>query len=325
MKIRWSVVVLVILGIVAALSAAVFTASLNVGKVLEAAPRPDPNTDILVALRDIPASTPVKADMIGVESVLKDQIPGGAFIEPTQIIGKTMTVPLVEGQAFTLASFPPDSSGAHLASTLPPGKRAATIELTNYAGMEGLLYPGSVVDVIVSFQVSDNRKIGKAVSTTLLQSVSVLAVANLTVGFTPKEEEETPSSRMNARPLITLLVDSRQAEALQLAVKYGAISLAMRNPTDNQEIDTDATLLSEGRLARLAEFMGPSVLSDQRKIHYVGEYDSVRERGAADVEAPRAPAIVERVVHQSSPLLRIDVIRGVTFNTRSFSIPIVTE
>lgn len=327
MKIRWSVVVLVILGIVAALSAAVFTASLNVGKILEAAPLPDPNTDILVALKDIPVSTTVKAEMISVQSVLKDQIPSGAIVEPTQIIGKTLTVPLVEGQAFTLASFPPDGTGAHLASALPAGKRAVTIELTNYAGMEGLLYPGSIVDVIVSFQVSDNRKLGRAVSTTLLQSISVLAVADLIVGSASKRKDDASqrSSGPNKRPLITLLVDSRQAEALQLAVKFGAISLAMRNPTDHLMIDTDATLLSEGRLARLAEIMGPAVMSNDKDRHYVGELDFEPQRVAANDEAARAPATVEKVVDRSSRLLKIDVIRGVSFNIRSFQIPVVME
>jgi hypothetical protein len=57
-------------------------------------------------------------------------------------------------------------------------------------------------------------------------------------------------------------VDSRQAEALQLATVHGTVSLAMRNPNDKIDADRDATLLSGGQLASLAEYLGAWVGTD---------------------------------------------------------------
>jgi hypothetical protein len=55
------------------------------------------------------------------------------------------------------------------------------------------------------------------------------------------------------------MVDTRQAEALQLAMDSGKISLAMRNPLDQKTVDTEGMVLSQGRLAKLGELLAPSV------------------------------------------------------------------
>lgn len=321
MKLRWSVVLLVVLGIAAALSAAVFTASLSAQQISEAVSPASPEVEILVASADFPAATLVKADMFTVKMVQKDKLTQGSYSESTQIIGKTTTIAMVEGQVFTPGLFPPDGSGARLAVGLPVGKRAVTIELTSYAGLEGLLYPGSIVDVITSFNISDSTRIGKAVSTTLLQSITVLAVQNLIVGSNLSDEERASRPKTsNKRPLITLLVDSKQAEALQLAVKYGAISLAMRNPTDMVEVATDATLLSEGKLARLAEFLGPSVLADNgesRESDLSSRFAEDTEESSTEKVEEAPPAKVAARAQQFS----VDVFRGVTNTPAFFSIP----
>jgi len=312
MKVRWSVVMLVILGVAAALSAAVFTASMSAQQIKEVVGATSPEVEILVAAADIPAATQVKADMFTVKMVQEDQAAQGSYKESTQIVGKTTAIAMVEGQVFTPAAFPVDGTGAHLAVGLPSGKRAVTIELTSYAGLEGLLYPGSIVDVITSFSVSDSSRVGKAVSTTLLQNITVLAVQNLTVGSN-NDTEKKKASRPKAsskRPLVTLLVDSKQAEALQLAVKYGAISLAMRNPTDMAHVETEATLLSEGKLAGLAEFLTPSILPDDGLKTDHEETDEPAAEVQVTEEPVAAPPVAE--VAARAKTLSINVYRGVT-------------
>ena len=79
-------------------------------------------------------------------------------------------------------------------------------------------------------------------------------------------EERLPGGRAaSMRVTVTLMVDPRQAEALQLAAENGSISLAMRNPLDRLPVDIDATVLSQGRLARLGSTLTPSVLAAQTK------------------------------------------------------------
>ena len=57
------------------------------------------------------------------------------------------------------------------------------------------------------------------------------------------------------------MVDSKQAEALQLATDNGSISLAIRNPLDKKMVDMEATVLSQGRLANLGAVLTPAVFS----------------------------------------------------------------
>lgn len=266
MNIRWSVIVLVILGVAAAGAAALFTASLSAQQIGDMTQLRAPDVEILVAKNDLATGTTVRAEHFDTKSVSRTDAPDGFYSEPTQVVGKVLTVPVVEGQALTKAVFPKEGSGAQLASMLPAGKRAVNISLSDYEGLEGLLYPGSVVDVLAYFKLDKSDHIGDAVSTTLLQNVEVLAVENLTVGSNAngKEAAKRSNSSSTKRALVTLLVDSQQAEALQLAMKYGAVSLAMRNPTDNEELDTQATLLHGGPLALLSEYLLPAVNPETR-------------------------------------------------------------
>ena len=103
---------------------------------------------------------------------------------------------------------------------------------------------------------------------TLLQGVQVLAIGDRTV-VSGQEHADEPAlgtgAAKIAHRIITLMVDPNQAEALQLATKYGTVSLALRNPLDANPAGSDTTLLSElsdefsGMLAQLAVPQTPTV------------------------------------------------------------------
>ncbi|MHC4758893.1 MAG: Flp pilus assembly protein CpaB, partial [Planctomycetota bacterium] len=145
--------------------------------------------------------------------------------------------------------------------------RAVSVMLPKEAVSGGLLYPGCVVDVIASFRLSGAYKDkGQAISTTLLHAVQVLAVDKKTI---VSKQENLPKSttpqRSSGRITVTLMVDPKQAEALQLAIRHGTISLAMRNPLDKYAVDIDPTVLSEGRLARLGSMLDSTVAVSQNE------------------------------------------------------------
>jgi pilus assembly protein CpaB len=323
MKITWSFIVLVGLGVVAALGAALFTASLSIDKardVVEATTSKE--VVILVASDNLTALDTVAMDDIVEKTVAKDALPDKYFTDPSQIIGKSLNQDMLEGQMFTVASFPQDGSGAFLAAKLEPGTRAVSIQLSDYEGMQGLLYPGSYVDVLASFKMQNNSEWGHAVSTTLLQNIEVLAVENVVVGSAPKEivEEKSSVLRSSQGPTVTLLVDTKQAEALQLALKFGQISLALRNPSDEMETDKDATLLSNGRLAQLAEILGSQVddlnapKEDAPSLRDMVTGKKIDEQGTEqEVEpAPTAPPVQARTLRQAY------VVKGLDFKAKEF-------
>ncbi len=302
MKIKWSIVLLAVLGLVAALSASLLAVSMRAKPIKAFVNSSSEEITILAAARNIPAMTVVGSDFLVETTVLKSQVSGNYYSDPTQITGKVLTVPMVEGQVFLARSFAIEGSGSHLAGMLPQGMRAVSISLSNFSGLRGLLFPGCLVDVLTSFRLPANVGLGQALSTTLLQNVEVLAVENLTVGSSPEDKEglqNRPQSTQR-RLLVTLMVDSKQAEALQLAMLHGTISLAMRNPTDVEIINRNPTLLNEGQLAQLAEFLGSSVLSGVPSVGLVAQAD---------------PPEVSQ--------LKIKIFRGITAETLSFPSPTI--
>ena len=230
------------LGLVAALAAAVLVGTMKAdgsGKRVE-------EVQVVVASRALAATTPVDADAVTVKSVAKTLAPADCISDPVQIIGQVLTVSMMEGQAFTTNCFAPEGSGYHIASTLPMGMRAMSVSLADYSRLHGLLYPGSVVDVLTSFKVTSRDGRGTdVVSITLLRGIEVLAVEDKTVTKTEDKPEKSGSGLYDRRKRVTLMVNSKQAEALQVAMENGEISLALRNPRDTTPVDDKVTRLSD--------------------------------------------------------------------------------
>ena len=91
----------------------------------------------------------------------------------------------------------------------------------------------------------------------MVQGESVVSKSN------PEGEEEAPKVKTRSGGLtVTLMVDTKQAEALQLASMNGEISVTLRNPLDNLALSEDATVLNRGKLGRLGSLMGTTVKSD---------------------------------------------------------------
>src|SRR6185503_8819315 len=89
-----------------------------------------------------------------------------------------------------------------------------------------------------------------ALTTTLLERVQVLAVEAKSVVSGSAETVGTDTSvaadaisRANRTRRVTLLVDTKQAKALQLGMEQGTLSLALRNPLDTGSADRDQVSL----------------------------------------------------------------------------------
>jgi pilus assembly protein CpaB len=246
---KMQVVGLAGLGLVAALSASVLigTAGARKQQVQESN-----EVSVIIAKAGLPAMSKIDASNVTTKMVAKAQAPAGSFTDEVQVVGQVLIVPVVEGQAFTKGCFAPEGSGFHLAANLQKGMRAISIAMVDYSGLDGLLYPGACVDVIASFDMR-GKGYGEQgiVSTTMLQGVQVLAVDNRTVVSQGEEEAKKNSDR---KKRVTILVDDKQAQMVQLAMQHGTVTLALRNPTDvNTAPDTKVTMLSELGVPGLGE------------------------------------------------------------------------
>ncbi len=247
---RWPIIVLVVMGIVAALSAAMLTAAVRAQAGDEVDDGTGPTeVNILVTTRDLAAMSVIDASSLAQRAVLSTEVPQDAVTDPVQVIGRILVVGVLKGEALTLAKIAGAEDRVHLAAALPAGGRAMSVTVANDMGVQNLLYPGAIVDVVASFRLPAvlGTPSGEIVSATLLQAVQVLAVGEESVvsGTEPVDTESSPKNTGSSRrTVVTLLVDSQQAEALQLATMHGSIALALRNPLDTEETLVDGLLLS---------------------------------------------------------------------------------
>jgi hypothetical protein len=100
--------------------------------------------------------------------------------------------------------------------------RAVSIHLAEYAGVARLLENGDRVDILAA---DSDRRPGnlEARLHTVLQGVHVLDAG----------KDEDPNARRGSQPVVTVLVEAKDAETLSLADQAGSIRLALRNPLDN--------------------------------------------------------------------------------------------
>jgi pilus assembly protein CpaB len=239
---KWTIAVVAALGLVAALCAAVLVAFLTAQPTVKK-PAVEEEVTILVVARDIPQLTMVDAASIEVQLIPRHLLPADALTMSVQAVGKILAVSAVKGQALRKAMFVTEGAGAQLAASLPEGRRAVAISVSDSGGLDGILYPGSVVDVILT--VRGNGGEVKGAARLVLERVVVLAVDMETV--VAKNAELPPGNpRLMGEKTrrIALLVDPRQASEVELAQAEGVLSLALRNPLDRRAADRTTVSIS---------------------------------------------------------------------------------
>jgi len=170
--------------------------------------------EVAIAIKSLNSGAVITKNDISIEMRSKDELPTGTLVSPAQVVGRILAVPIFEHQVFTELFFGREVAGASLSSQIPKGMRAVSIGLpSNALPDKELLYPGCIVDVLVSYKLPSRDSKGEALSTTMLCGIQVLAIKRGIRGT-----------------LVTLLLDIKQAEALSLAIEKGSISLAVHNP-----------------------------------------------------------------------------------------------
>jgi pilus assembly protein CpaB len=298
----WTVVGLVVLGLVAALCAAILFTVLNrpAGPSVTAAPQ---EVDVVQATKALPAMTVIEAGMVTTKRMPAADAPEGCFSSPAQVIGKALAVPMKADQAFSKNGFAPEGSGAQIAATTADNMCVVMLSLPQPDMIEGYLYPGSVVDVVASFDDSGPNGRGP-VATTLLKGVQVVAVEGQTIAQPATTQTAgAAAERRGDRRLVMLRVSPDEAQAVQLAKARGAISLSMRNPLGHQ-----ATSDKPVALADLVHFSPPQDVP-------------VTPTNVVEVKPPTNVTAVPVKVEEAPPKWDVIILRGGARSTESFDMP----
>ena len=209
--------------------------------------------NILVARKDIQIGTQMTPALYDIKPIAQQLIPPGAVVadDPNQvkIDGMVTNASIVANQPILTSMLRNPNDPSYIAGQLGEGMRAVTIPVGLTESLGGLVNPGDKVDVLYSHNVStynvdtaslksvktDSDEAGKTanvnISEVLIPNLKIIAVdKRLTAGTNADQQQQIPQS-------VTLEVNLRDAQKLQLAAKMGKLSLALRSVKDKDKFD----------------------------------------------------------------------------------------
>ncbi len=189
----------------------------------------------------------------------------GAFLKPQDVIGRSLLYPLAAGAPILDRDLAIPGTG--LTTKIPDGMRALALRSNEVVGVAGFVFPGSHVDVLVTYQSTASPEPATA---TVLQNVEVLAAGS--------QVQPNLDGKPSSVNVVTVLVTPDDAERVVLASTQGTIHFVLRNSEDHDNVDTPPVGLAE-----LIPGIGPAPIITKRVM-----------RARAARRAP--PEVVETVI-----------------------------
>ncbi|HEY9018763.1 Flp pilus assembly protein CpaB [Thiomicrospira sp.] len=192
---------------------------------------------MVVATRDLYRGEQIEVDDITILNVpTEGVVVKGVIDDPQKVVGHVVNQTVYAGEWIIDRKIGSEeiSYKTGLSSLLEEGKRAVRVPVTPETGLLGVLRPSDHVDVISVFESADGKRM---ISRTVLENIEVLMVGDQASYSRPSTEESARQS--HSKSMVTLNVDTTQAEHLALAMNVGAVHLALRNATDVKIINSN--------------------------------------------------------------------------------------
>lgn len=209
-----------------------------------------PTVQRIVAAYDLPAGVRLTSEHLALRS-FPAQLVASDSIAPeghVRLEGRLLKTPLRAGDAIVPAHAAFEK-GLPFSARLGEGRRAITMPIDAINSASGLLEPGDLIDLYVSF---DHQR--KRITAPLLQGVLVLATGNDTDG-------STDSGAAYGYTTVTLDTSPEDAIKLVAARQGGTITALMRRPDDAESTQR----ASRGDLASLLGVAQQSPASSTRR------------------------------------------------------------
>jgi pilus assembly protein CpaB len=185
-------------------------------KVLRAVKQIDPGETVAAAQ---------SAGKIELGSVTDDQRLPNALTDLNGISSQVALTTIYPGEQIISSKFGATASGTTL--TIPKGKLAVSVNLTDPARVAGFVNPGD--DVAVFMQGSGLGNAG-SFARLLLPKVEVIGVGTTTVvSTTTTDPTGARTTEQLPRTLLTLALDQREAERILFASGNGELALGLLN------------------------------------------------------------------------------------------------
>jgi pilus assembly protein CpaB len=189
---------------------------------------------VVAAVDQLAAGTPLAPANLKVVDWPASMPLTGTYSKPDELIGRSLIYPVSPNQPVLQSDLAAPGSGIGLSVKIPDGMRAISIRSNDVVGVAGFLYPGSHVDVLLTFRPDGNAA---PLTQTILQDVDVLT-AGQTLEPDPKGKAQTVN-------VVTLLLSPRDAQKLVLATQQGSVQFVLRNGADQNKPEQRPVLASQ--------------------------------------------------------------------------------
>jgi len=146
----------------------------------------------------------------------------GTFHKPEDLNGRIVMFPIAYKEPIREALLAAPGATVGLTAKIPDGMRAVAVVTNEVNNVSGFLFPGSHVDVLVSFRPEGGKD---PLTSTVLQNIEVLS--------TGEKLQPDPSGKPQNVKVVTLLLTPDDAEKLLLAGNQGTIQFVLRNASDD--------------------------------------------------------------------------------------------
>jgi len=156
-----------------------------------------------------------------------DSVPvQGGYQKMEELTGRSVIYPVASGQPILASYLAAPGSGIGLTVKIPEGMRATSVKSDEVVGVAGFLFPGSHVDVLVTFRAESGTAPAAQI---VLQDVEVLTTGQ---NFQPD-----PQGKAQSVNVVTLLLTPQDAQKLVLAASQGNIQFVLRNGADRGRVN----------------------------------------------------------------------------------------
>ena len=190
---------------------------------------------IVAAVNDMPSGATLTAKDIEIVEWPTNLSLNGAYDKVEDVVGKPLLYPVVAREPILKRDLGMEGSGIGISGRIPTGMRATAVKSNEIVGVAGFLYPGSRVDVMVTYTPPGSTS--GPVTQTVLQNVEVLT-AGQTIEPDPQGKPETVN-------VVTLLVSPEDSQKLQLASSQGVVQFVLRSGVDQKSVDLHPTRMDQ--------------------------------------------------------------------------------
>lgn len=145
-----------------------------------------------------------------------------AFTKTADLSGRAVIYPVAASQPILEGYLAAPGSGIGLTTKIPEGMRATSVKSDEVVGVAGFLFPGSHVDVLVTFR---SDRLPTPETQIVLQDVEILTVG--------QKLEPDPQGKPETVNVVTLLLTPEDSQKLVLASSQGGIQFVLRNGADH--------------------------------------------------------------------------------------------